>query len=116
MHDDEDDLEEETEEETEKTEEDLKLEQEFTDVVNKHRSEIEDQLKIASKAIAKAEKLSEKYGIPFYSNVSPLGQNYTPASFDEKFGELDHDMVYEIADIYPGGEYHTEGWEHSAVC
>lgn len=113
MSDEMEDFDEETEGEVEENPE---LEAEFRALVKKHQAEIDEQLKIASKAIAKAEKLSEKYGIPFSSGVSPLGQSYTPASFQDKFGELDRETVMEITDVYPGGEYDMEGWEHSAVC
>lgn len=110
MHDEvEEDLEEEKEENPE-------LEAEFMSVLNKHHSKIEEQLKIARKAISKAEKIAEKYGIPFDADVSPLSQTYTPASFEEKFGELDKEYVCEQIGIWPGGEYDCEGWEHSAVC
>jgi len=90
------------------------LEAEFKKVVEAHQSKIDEQLAIAAKAIAKAEKISEKYGIPFYSGVSPLSQPYWPASFSTKFGGLDSDFVSDITGTY--NEYDSEGWRHSAVC
>jgi len=72
------------------------LEVEFKKVFEKHSQEIEDQLETAAKAITKAEKLSEKYGLPFHAQVSPLSQPYWPASFSTKFD--------------------GEGWRHSAFC
>jgi len=91
------------------------LEAEFKKVVDDHMQEIEDQLKIASDAISKAEELSEKYGLPFRAYVSPLSQSYFPTTFSDKFGELDSDFVSEIAGAW--SEYPSEGgWEHSQVC
>ena len=102
--------------ENEKTEEELKLEEEFTALVEKVTEKIDEQLAIAEKALAKAEKISEKYGIPFHAHISPLSQDYTPVSFQKKFGELDKQFVTDVLGIWPGGEYDCEGWEHSAVC
>jgi hypothetical protein len=90
------------------------LEAEFKKVVKAHQSKIDEQLAIAAKAIAKAEKISEKYGIPFHSSVSPLSQPYWPSSFSTKFGGLDSDFVSDITGTY--NEYDSEGWRHSAVC
>lgn len=90
------------------------LEAEFKKVVEAHQSKIDEQLAIAAKAIAKAEKISEKYGIPFYSGVSPLSQPYYPSSFSTKFGGLDSGFVSDITGTY--NEYDSEGWRHSSVC
>lgn len=92
------------------------LEEEFTGLVKEHKSEIEDKIKEARQALSEAVKLSEKYGIPFHSGISFLSQGYTPSSFEDKFGELDTDVVSDLTDVYPGGEYGGTGWEHSAVC
>lgn len=98
------------------SEDNTKLEEEFKAVVAEITPQINEQLDIARKAIQTAEKLAEQYGVPFSSDVSPLGQSYTPMSFTTKFGELDRDMVYDLVEVLPGGEYDVEGWEHSAVC
>lgn len=92
------------------------LEVEFQKVYEKHADQIHEQLEIASKAIAKAEKIAEKYGIPFSASVSPLGQSYFPASFPEKFRELSLNFVSDLTGAY--SEYANDGcgWEHSAVC
>ena|ERR1700678_2819724 len=90
------------------------LEAEFKKVFEKHAQEINDQLEIASLAIAKAEKLSEKYGLPFYAQVSPLSQNYWPASFDEKFGGLDPNFVNDLTEAYNADG--DSGWRHSRIC
>lgn len=114
MTEDEFDSEEETEEDEEEDTSDL--EAEFRKVFKSHIDKIDKQLEIASKAIAKAEKLAEKYGLPFSSNVSPLSQSYFPESFVEKFGDLDSDTVYDITGAYTSYYNEGAGWEHSAVC
>jgi hypothetical protein len=92
------------------------LEEEFKALVEKHSKEIDEQLEIARKAIQKAQTISEKYGIPFYAGVSPLGQSYFPGSFPEKFGELDSEFVSDTTGAY--SEYYNDGcgWEHSSIC
>lgn len=92
------------------------LEAEFQKLCDEHMEEIDAQLQIASDAIAKAEELSEKYGLPFSAGVSPLSQSYTPTSYYEKYRNLSTGFVSDLTGAYPGGEYDNEGWEHSAVC
>lgn len=91
------------------------LEDKFKEAVTLATEEINKQLDIAKKAIAEAEKISEEYGVPFSTYVSPLGQSYRPNSFDDKWGDLENadDIIEDMTgDFLP--EY--EGWEHSAVC
>lgn len=90
------------------------LETEFKKVFEAHAQEIDDQLEIAAKAIAKATKLSEKYGLPFYASVSPLSQPYWPSSFSKKFHGLDSDFVSDLTSAY--NEYGEDGWRHSSIC
>ena len=90
------------------------IEEEFEAVYNAHHKEIEEQLKIASRAIANAESISEEFGIPFSAGCSPLGQSYTPVSLKQKFPGLDTDEAADISGIYLG-EY-GYGWEHSSIC
>lgn len=94
----------------------MTLEDEFTELVTKHKQEIEAMLREASDALDEAVQLSEEYGIPFNSQISFLSQGYTPTSFKDKFDKLDHEMVCDLTGCYPGGEYGGDGWEHSAVC
>jgi hypothetical protein len=82
-----------------KTEEELKLEDEFKALADKFDDEVGIQLEIAEKAIKEAVKISEKYGIPFHAQVSPLSQTYTPASFEEKFGDLDREFVSDVLSV-----------------
>jgi len=89
------------------------LEREFQKVVEKASAKIEEQIKIARQAIDKAVKISEKYGVPFYSGITPLGMSYTPSSFFEKFDELSSEFVEDKL-WFSVSEY--EGWEHSSIC
>lgn len=89
------------------------LELEFKKVVENHQSEIDEKLKEAADALDKAVELSEKYGIPFYSRVSPLGQCFYPDSFGDKFSDVSRDLVQELCETY--SEYENS-WDHSAVC
>jgi hypothetical protein len=92
---------------------DPELIKEFKKACEKALPKIEAQIAIARKAIAKAEKISEKYGVPFSSDITPLSMSYTPASLDEEIRNLDSDVLYDLIGDYIN-EY--EGWEHSAVC
>jgi hypothetical protein len=99
-----------------KTPEQLALEAEFEAVVKKAHSEIDAEVKIARDHIARAVKLSEKYGIPFHAGVSPLGNNYTPQSFKTKFPGLDTEFVSDVTGTWDEENYQYGGWQHSAVC
>jgi hypothetical protein len=112
MNDEQDLEQEESDEEGEEEGSDTELEQEFKKACEKALPKIEEQIEIARKAIAKAEKISEKYGVPFESDITPLSMAYTPCSFYERFRKLDSETIYDFAGAYPD-EY--EGWEHSAV-
>lgn len=108
------------------------IEAKFAEVKEQAEKEIREQLYIANEAISKAEKISEKYGIPFYAACSPLGQQYFPESFDEKWeksilslnsddNDDDENNDYRIInnfleefDLYRNN--YGAGWEHSAVC
>lgn len=92
------------------------LEAEFKKTCDAHMQEIEEQLELADQALAKAVELSEKYGLPFYADASPLAQSYFPMSFEKKFSGLDEEFVSELTDACT--EYYGEGagWEHSDVC
>ena len=103
------------------------LELKFKAALDEGGKKIEEQLSIAMKAISKAEKISEEYGIPFDAGCSPLGQQYFPTSYDKKWGKFDteNDSSNEDEDeetdllskfgIYKS-EYCGAGWEHSALC
>lgn len=109
-----DDNEEETESEL-SDEEQAALEEKFQKAYEKASSKINKQLEIAREAISKAEEISEEYGIPFCSDITPLSMSYRPESYSEKWGDLDGDLnELTGGEIYSLPEY--EGWEHSAVC
>lgn len=94
----------------------MSLEEDFTKIVEEHKAEIDAKVKEAIKALDEAVELAEKYGIPFSPSISFLSQTYTPESYYAKFSDLDSSTVYDIAEVYPGGEWGEAGWEHSAVC
>lgn len=108
--------EDENEEESELSEEDrTDLEEKFKKAYAKASEKIDEQIEIAQKAISKAEEISEKYGIPFHSQITPLSMTYRPESFSDKWGEL-VDSLDELTDGEMYGVPDYEGWEHSAVC
>lgn len=92
--------------------EDSQLEREFRNTANEALPLIREKVKAASKLLDEAVELSEKYGIPFSSEISFLGQPYKPGSFEGKFSEIDSDFVDSVTGAYC--EY--EGWQHSDVC
>lgn len=102
---------------------------------------IQEKLDLSRKYLSEAEEISEKYGIPFYSEISPLSQAYIPESFEDVFNALcdkikiesnnealinnSHsffenkavDLLCEEADIYfNNGYFSGAGWERSAIC
>jgi len=92
------------------------LEKEFEEAVKAADKEMAQYLKEASEALQKAKAVSEKYGVPFTSSISPLRNGFIPKSFQDKFGELDHDFVSDVSGVYDEyGDFYP-GWIHSAVC
>lgn len=91
------------------------LEKQFKAVYDEHIQEINVHLEKASEELQKAVKISEKYGIPFGTNISFLGQNYTPRSLEKKWKDLDQDIIQEVSD-YEISFNEYDGWQHSAVC
>lgn len=97
------------------TETHASLEAEFIALGTLQNKEIQEHLDAANAALSKAIELSEKNGIPFYSNISFIAQKYTPRTFQSKFGELDMDSEA-LNDFYNNRPREYSGWEHSAVC
>jgi len=93
--------------------ENSELAREFSAHWEKYEAKIQAHVEEAYKALEKAVALADKHGIPFYSSVSFLGQNYTPPVL-EKFSELDQETIDNITGTY--NEYESEGWQHSDVC
>ncbi len=103
------------------------LETKFLEAKEKCLAEIKVKTKIAEKALKEVCKISEKYGIPFLSNISPISQEYKPASFNKKWGKLFNDMEERdeengidhwdhLKDLVDGGIPEFTGWQHSSVC
>jgi len=91
------------------------LELEFKALVDTVGKEIQTKVEMAEKLLDEAVELADRHGIPFYPGISTLGQPYVPASFKERFGALDKELVGDLTDI---GEYslgHT-GWRRSQLC
>lgn len=89
------------------------LEKEFKVTAEKVTEEINQKLNLASNYLSEAVRLSEKHGIPFDTNISFLGQSYTPKSFDSKYADVDSELVEELTGVY---DMEYDGWLHSAVC
>lgn len=93
---------------------DSQLELEFRTLKDHIGAEIDVHLTNARRLLDEAVALSEKHGIPFRAEVSPLSQTYVPEAFRERFAKMDMDRVEEIMDVsIDPGQY---GWERSAVC
>lgn len=95
--------------------EDLEVEREFRKTTHRVGAQIQAKLAIAAKALDEAEELSEEFGIPFSSGISPLSQSYYPTTTSELYKGLSSEFIDEIADVYHA-DYGEEGWQHSAVC
>jgi hypothetical protein len=95
--------------------EETELEKQFKETVESVQKQIKEKMEVARFAIREAVSLAEQHGVPFYANISPLGQTYWPSSFYGKFGKLDSDVVFDIASAWTD-EVEYGGWQHSAVC
>jgi hypothetical protein len=92
---------------------------EFEKVYQDRIEEIKTELKQAEEAVTRAEKLSEKYGIPFETDIiiGFTDTTYIPKSFKDKWQELDIEDGLELVKVdYPSdpyGDYGIEdGWAH----
>lgn len=87
------------------------LEVEFKKALKVAEKEIEGHIEEARAALYKAVKASEKYGVPFRTEVVDMGRErqYIPRTFSQKWPGLD-DEVLEEFDMY----LHEEGvgWEY----
>ena len=99
-------------------------EKEYLPMINSHIDQALEHIK-------EAVSMAEKGGIPFYSSLSPLFQNYVPESYYDWKSEnqeilelIDEDDSGDIDKLMDALEIETEildlydyaGWEHSAVC
>lgn len=86
------------------------IERKFLETKKEVQEKISLKLGEAHDALAEAEKLSEEFGIPFDSSISPLCQMFRPKSFDEKWSELSEEFIKGLE----LSEY--SDWQYSAVC
>lgn len=85
------------------------LDDKFRVAVTKAQKEIEDQLALARASLEDAVAISERYGIPFESEIVNVGRNrtYFPYSFEKKWGDVSIETREEF-DIYNC----SDGWEY----
>jgi len=95
---------------------DGKLEKEFENLVESVGKEIQDKIQQAEKLLAEACALADMHGIPFFTNVSLLGQPYVPEKFETKWCDLDRDFVANITEVVASDLGSPYGWDHSQVC
>ncbi len=101
---------------------------EYQAVQEKFEKEARGHIDTAREELRKAVVVSDKYGVPFYSPISFIGQTYTPESpFNHKLSRMaeklqdsgDEDKELDEALGYWEDEYYKfeyEGWKHSAAC
>jgi hypothetical protein len=95
---------------------DGKLETEFENLFSSIGEQIQDKIKQAEKLLNEACKLSDEYGIPFFTNVSLLGQPYVPEKFQSKWRDLDRDFVTNVTEVASHELSSAYGWQHSQIC
>ena len=91
------------------------LEEEFKEIADEVCPKIAAQINIAMLAIKAAIMYADQYGIPFYSNVSLIGQPYIPKSY-EKWKGVSSTLVATFTDIRVEDLDSETGWEHSQLC
>ena len=95
---------------------DNELEQEFEKLVDSVGEEIRAHVLTATRALKAATDLADKHGVPFFTNVSFLGQPYVPESFKTAWGSLDKDFVTNLTELTSNDLGYAYGWLHSQVC
>ena len=95
---------------------DGQLEQQFETMADSVGAEIQTKLQQAEKLLNEACELADEHGIPFYTNVSLLGQPYVPEAFQSKWRDLDRDFVANITEVASYDLGSAYGWAHSQVC
>lgn len=99
-----------------KTKKQLDLEAEFEVVAQEAKAKINEKLQVAIKALNEATDIADEYGVPFYSNISELGQNYVPSTLAEKYKGIPQNIVEEATGVYVNEDLYGRGWERSALC
>jgi hypothetical protein len=92
-----------------------KLEREFEELCDSIGDEIHDHVLTAQRALRSAVALSDKHGIPFYTNVSEIGQPYIPSAFRKKYGSLNKDFVCNLTEVLEA-DLNEIGWQTSTIC
>lgn len=91
------------------------LEGTFRQTVAKYTPEIQAKLNAAAELIKEAENIANEHSVPFRpeSTIAGFKMSYIPKSFNEAFGNLDEDLVYELTHA-SGNDY--SGWQTSQTC
>jgi hypothetical protein len=93
-----------------------KLEKEFEELANSIGEQIQNHLELAAKELKAATALADQYGIPFFANISSLGQPYVPSSFFDTWSILDKEFVANLTDTTAGDLNYGGGWQISEIC
>lgn len=82
--------------------------------------ELKEKLNQLGMLMQEIEQLSERIGIPFDTDISPISNTYTPASMYQMYGKLDDedlDSLLSDLGVWIDSDYREfGGWEHSAIC
>jgi len=95
---------------------DGKLEKEFESLADTVGVEIQSKIDEAERLIAEACALADESGLPFFTNVSVVGQPYVPETFQNKWRDLDRDFVANLTEVATSDLSSAYGWQHSQVC
>lgn len=90
---------------------DSEIERNFRNYYIANISKIDSLADEAYSKLREACLLSDALGIPFYSNVSELGQTYNPKTSLE--GKFNREVIKKII---PDITEYQIGWEQSAIC
>jgi len=93
-----------------------KLEAEFERLADSVGETIKNKIMEAQKLLGEACALSDQHGIPFWTNISELGQPYVPYSFRDMWGELDYEFVTNVTEVLEEDLYNSRGWNTSSIC
>jgi hypothetical protein len=93
-----------------------KLEKEFEELANSIGEQIQNHLELAAKELRAAMALADQYGIPFFANISSLGQPYVPSSFIDTWSDLDKEFVANLTDTTTNDLRYGGGWQISELC
>jgi hypothetical protein len=95
---------------------DNKLEQEFETLTLSVCKKIQNKVKRAEKLIKEACQLSDDNGIPFFTEVSLLGQPYVPETFKTRWSCLDSNFVADLTEVMVSDLSSPYGWQTSEIC